>query len=423
LKQARAEMSANLRAWWREPTRGQWLSFSGAWCGWVLDAFDFTIFFLAMPKIEREFGVSSMATSASLALTLTARLVGGWLAGIAADRWGRKWPLVISILWFAICDGLVAFAPSFGAILVLRTLFGLGMGAEWTAGTTLAMENWPKRSRGIESGILQGSWAIGYLLASQIWPRVFETWGWRAMFLIAASPAVLCLFIRYGVPESEEWSKARAEKKSERTAPAPIARGDLLRAVWGTFAMALGLGVYYALTGLYPTMLEKELSLGASDIGGLVALFNVGMLVGSVATGFLAYRRGTSIAILVPASLAVLVIPLYVGFAPGLLGVGAFLGGMCGVGFCGVVPLLLTSLFSAEHRGKLVGIVYHAGAALAAYVPLAIATLARGASTTLSRSMCVVAVLFEIALVVLVVVRLRSANPDAAVQQTSEVQS
>src|SRR5688500_3856434 len=136
-------------SWWREPTRGQWCTFLAAWFGWVLDAFDFTIFILVMPDIAREFGVSATATTASITLTLLVRLLGGFAAGAAADRWGRKLPLMLSVVWFAVCDGAVFFAPSFAWLLVLRTLFGFGMGAEWTAGATLAMENWPERSRGI----------------------------------------------------------------------------------------------------------------------------------------------------------------------------------------------------------------------------------------------------------------------------------
>src|SRR5579883_3057026 len=179
------------QAWWREPTRAQWLSFSAAWLGWVLDAFDFTVFMLVMDDVSRDMGVRYVATTASLALTLLARLVGGFAAGAIADRWGRRLPLMLAIVWFALCDGAVAFAPSFAWILVLRTLFGFGMGAEWTAGTTLAMEHWPARSRGIASGILQGSWAIGYLAAALASAVVVPHWGWRGLFLCAAAPALL----------------------------------------------------------------------------------------------------------------------------------------------------------------------------------------------------------------------------------------
>src|SRR3954465_610549 len=123
------ETPPNDTAGWPEVSRAQWISFLAAWLGWVLDAFDFTIFLLAMPLIAKEFGVAHVSTTSSIALTLLARLFGGWIAGAAADRWGRKLPLMVSILWFSLCDGAIAFAPSFAAILGLRTLFGLGMGA------------------------------------------------------------------------------------------------------------------------------------------------------------------------------------------------------------------------------------------------------------------------------------------------------
>ena len=92
----------------REPTRQQYFAYFAAWSGWVLDAFDFTIFLLVMPQIAKEYGVAHVATAGSIALTLLARLIGGWLAGAAADRWGRKLPLLISVIWFALCDGAVA---------------------------------------------------------------------------------------------------------------------------------------------------------------------------------------------------------------------------------------------------------------------------------------------------------------------------
>src|SRR5215831_3207757 len=112
-----ARMRNETMPWWREPTRAQRCSLAAAWVGWVLDAFDFTIFLLVMPAIAREFGVSRTAAAGSITLTLLCRLLGGAAAGWAADRWGRKLPLMISLLWFAVCDGAVAFAPSFKWIL------------------------------------------------------------------------------------------------------------------------------------------------------------------------------------------------------------------------------------------------------------------------------------------------------------------
>jgi len=409
--------------WWKEPTRAHWCAFGAAWAGWVLDAFDFTIFMLVMPNISRDFHVQVVATAGSITLTLFARLAGGFLAGAAADRWGRKLPLMVSIVWFAMCDGAVALAPSFAWILVLRTLFGLGMGAEWTSGTTLAMENWPARSRGIASGVLQGSWAVGYLLAAAVSAVVLPLGGWRALFVCAALPALLVIPIRLGIDESGAWASERRTRPSRRPHFDLRSLGKL---AWATGAMGLGFGAYYGLTALYPTVLRTELGADAGQVARLVALFNVGMLVGSVVCGMLAARRGVALAIVLPALLSVPVMPLYVGAIPALLSVGAFAGGALGAGFCGVVPMFLTGMFPADVRARNVGIVYHAGAALAALVPTATAALAAWAHLSLAVSLAVVAGGCEVALAVVVLAGRRhshvvaaSAAPDLAVLEAA----
>jgi SHS family lactate transporter-like MFS transporter len=170
--------------------------------------------------------------------------------------------------------------------------------------------------------------------------------------------------------------------------------------------MGLGFGAYYGLAALYPTLLSTELGADTRTIAWLVGLFNVGMLIGSVGCGMLAARRGVAIAIVLPALGSLLAIPLYVGAVPGLLGVGAFLGGALGVGFCGVVPMLLTGMFEADVRARYVGIVYHVGAALAALVPPATAAFATYAHVHMSLAIGVIAGACEIGLA-LVVLRSR----------------
>ncbi|MBL8955532.1 MAG: MFS transporter [Myxococcaceae bacterium] len=376
--------------WWREPTKGQWATFAAAWFGWVMDAFDFTVFLLVMPQIAKEFGVSQTATAAIIAPTLLMRLVGGVAAGWAADKWGRKLPLMISVVWFATCNGIMAFAPSFGWILVLRTLFGFGMGAEWTSGATLAMENWPVRSRGIASGILQGSWAIGFLLAGIAFGAIVPTWGWRGLFIVAAAPAILAFPIRFFVPESEEWKAGKAKAEAQKPLSwGAIAKmpGVVKRLAWGSVAMAAGFGGYYALVGNYSPLVQNALGGTIADVTRGTTLFNIGMLIGAVICGAIATRVGVVVAVAVPAALMAVLAPLYVGWQPDLLMVGAFLAGMLGGGYSGVTPLLLTNLFSSAIRARCVGIVYHLGAVPAAFVPMAIAWAAESKLASLPVAM------------------------------------
>ena len=292
--------AAAVAPWWKEPGRGQWLTFLAAWVGWVMDAFDFTIYLLVMPEMAKEFGVGVTALAGSITLTLLLRLLGGVAAGAVADRWGRKLPLMISVVWLAVCDGAVALAPGFTTVLVLRTLFGFGMGAEWTSGATLAMENWPERSRGIASGILHGGWAVGYLLAAVVSGVVVPVWGWRALFVIAALPALLALPIRYLVPESFDRQKVLAERR-EQAARGLGGAGLMTRLVWGSLVMAFNFGGYYGLTSLYPVLLKTELGMTARGVSGLVTLVNVGMLLGTALCGLLASRLGVARAVAIAA--------------------------------------------------------------------------------------------------------------------------
>src|SRR5579871_1181271 len=131
--------------WWKEPTKDQWMAWTAAWLGWTLDAFDFTIFLLIIPPIAEAFNVSLLLVSWLFTITLWLRLVGAVGSGWLADRIGRKAPLMISILWYSICNLFAGLSPSFLLLFVFRALLGIGMGAEWPAGAALAMESWPTR--------------------------------------------------------------------------------------------------------------------------------------------------------------------------------------------------------------------------------------------------------------------------------------
>jgi SHS family lactate transporter-like MFS transporter len=376
--------------WWKEPTRAQWAAFAAAWSGWVLDAFDFVIFGLVAAELMKEFGVGLTALGGSITLTLLVRLAGGFVAGWMADRWGRKLPLMLSLLWFAMFDAAIYFAPTFTWVLVLRTLFGFGMGAEWTAGTALAMENWPARSRKIASGLLQAGWPVGFFLAATAYVAVVPVWGWRALFLVAAVPAILVIPIRFMVPDE-------ISRPADQADPAKgVSFADLMvpevrrMLILGTLVMALGFIVYYALTAHYMAMLRIEHLLSPGDAAFDVKIFQLGMLTGVIGAGWFANRFGVVNALTVPALLMVPALPLYVGAIPAALPLGAFLGGMLGVGYSGVTPVLTTSLFPGHVRARAIGFVYHAGALLAAFVPTLIGELSK-TSLELSGAITVVA--------------------------------
>src|SRR6476661_6099545 len=215
--------------WWKEPTKDQWYAYCAAWMGWTLDAFDFTVFLLIMAPIAQEFGVPLIDVTAVFSVTLVMRLAGATASGWLADRMGRRAPLMISILWYSVCNLLAGLSPTFTFLFVTRALLGIGMGAEWPAGAALAMESWPARSRGLMSGVLQGSWGLRYALSAAAYGFLYEPfeamgagYGWRGLLILGVLPALVCFWIRAYVKEPEVWAenkRIQAATKKHVTLP------------------------------------------------------------------------------------------------------------------------------------------------------------------------------------------------------------
>src|SRR5437773_4239864 len=198
-------------AWYRDVTRDQWMAFVASYFGWVLDGFDFTILTFLLVDVQRSFAVNATLAGLLGQITLMFRLVGGIGAGTAADRWGRKGPLMFSILWYSMFAFLSGFSTSYGMLFTCRALFGIGMGGEWAAGMPLTLEHWPAHLRGIASGMLQSGYSCGFVLSSFAFRYIYPLFsanpnlGWRVMFWIGILPALLLLWIRTGVRESPVW--------------------------------------------------------------------------------------------------------------------------------------------------------------------------------------------------------------------------
>ena len=161
------------RPWYRQVNADQWKAFWAAYLGWMLDGFDFTIIVLLFSDIQRSFGVNNAMAGAMVTATLLFRVVGGAAAGTAADRWGRKPALILSILWYSCFAFLSGFSTSYGMLVACRALFGIGMGGVWAAGMPLALEHWPAHLRGLASGLLQGGYAMGYILSALVYAFVY----------------------------------------------------------------------------------------------------------------------------------------------------------------------------------------------------------------------------------------------------------
>jgi len=374
-------------------------AFSAAFFGWMLDGFDFTILTFVLADIQRSFTVDNAFAGALGTVTLMFRLIGGAAAGTAADRWGRKRPLMLSIIWFSLFTVLSGFSTSYAVLFACRALFGIGMGGEWAAGMPLALEHLPDRLRGAAAGILQGAWAWGYVLSALVFQTLYPVLqgemaeAWRAMFWIGAIPAMLVLWIRSKVTESPVWLETHAAGRTSRGAAS--ARVSLARIfdrdlIGTTIHCSLLAGFfmvsYYSVTYWYARLLQLR---GLNTLPFVIAL-NVGGIIGSAFWGGLSQGRlGRRGAVTCAAAIGVVVSPLYLMSADtGIMLIGAVLVGFGAHGMWGAFPSYITERFPSEVRGAGAGFCYHAGALAGSFTSYAIGHMV-DAGWTLSSAMTV----------------------------------
>lgn len=393
--------------WWREPTKDQWYAYIAAWLGWTLDAFDFTIFLVIMLAISQEFGVPLTAVAAVFTVTLWLRLLGATAAGWMADRMGRKAPLMISILWYSACNFIAGFSPNFAFLFFFRALLGIGMGAEWPAGAALAMESWPPRSRGFMSGLLQGSWGIGFALSALCygylygkwnplygwWPMAGPTIGWREMLWIGVLPALVCVWIRFYVKEPEVWAEnKRLQSESGKEVHLPLFAifkpGLLWNTITGCVWMAAAFCTYYSIWALFSTYLQKELGWTPQQVATPLFWANIVVVIGSSLWGIVADRWGRRWAIILPAFIAILITPLYLRTQdPTWIVFGFIVQGLFGGSMYGQNPSYLSERFPTEVRATASGFVYHQGAIFGGLVAPALTYMAETYKTGLAYPM------------------------------------
>src|SRR3989475_5269463 len=185
--------------------RDQRNTFVACFLGWALDAFDFFLLTFVIVPMAHDFGTSVADLTYAIAITLAMRPVGAFIFGLLGDRFGRRIPLMIDIIFYSMMELLTAFSPNFSVLLIFRALYGIGMGGEWGLGASLAMETLPIEARGLFSGILQQGYAFGYLLAAVGYWMGFPFFGWRGLFVAGALPAVLVPYLRGALAQSPRW--------------------------------------------------------------------------------------------------------------------------------------------------------------------------------------------------------------------------
>ena len=331
--------------------------------GWTLDAFDFFVVIFLFDTLAHQFGVTKKDIVLTTWATLAMRPFGALLFGLLADRYGRRVPLMANVIYFSVIELLCGFAPNFTTFLILRAMFGIGMGGEWGVGASLAMEAAPKRLRGVLSGLLQSGYPIGNLLAALAAKTILPHWGWRPVFWVGALPALLALYIRTKVPESAAWKENRVETT-----------GQVLKTVgrdWKLFLYLVVLMTFmmflsHGTQDLYPDFLKEVHKVSDSVRANIVIIANLGAVAGAVIFGQLSQMAGRRKGMLAALLLALCVIPLWAyGSGLPMLVLGAFLMQAGVQGAWGVIPIHLNELSAAATRGLMPGLAYQLGILIA----------------------------------------------------------
>ncbi len=344
----------------------QWHAVTASFLGWTLDAFDFFVVVFLVETLAAHFQVTKNAIVWTMTATLAMRPVGAIVFGLLADRYGRRKPLMANVVFFSVVELLCGFAPNYTVFLILRTIYGIGMGGEWGVGASLAMESAPAKWRGILSGIVQSGYSIGYLLAAVAARFILPTLGWRAMFWVGGAPALLAFYIRFRVRESEAWKEHRAPTV-----------GAIVRTAsshWKIFLylvllMTLMMFLSHGTQDLYPDFLKSARGFDPKVVAYLVILFNLGAVLGAITFGHLSESLGRRRSMILALLLSLAMIPAWTfGGSLLALGIGAFVMQAGVQGAWGIIPAHLNELSPDSVRGLMPGFAYQLGILIAAPV-------------------------------------------------------
>lgn len=326
--------------------------------GWVLDAFDFFVVIFLVDTLALKFSVDKSAIVWTITAALAMRPVGALIFGSLADRFGRRRPLMLVVAYFSSITVLCGFAPNYATFLLLRALYGIGMGGYWGIGASLTMESAPIEKRGFVSGLMQGGYPFGYLLAAGAVLVVVPTLGWRALFFVGVIPALVTLYLASQSPEPEAWKRHRL--------PSVFAIFKVLLRHWKGFSyLLLVMSVMSCLShgtqDLYPDFLKSK-QFSSSVVSYMAMFYNVGAILGAVFFGHMSQRLGRRRSIIYAISLSLLSIPAWAfGHSLSTLVAGSFLMQTGVQGAFGVIPAHLNELSPDALRGLFPGFVYQLG--------------------------------------------------------------
>ena len=370
--------------------------------GWTLDAFDFFVLTFVIQDVATAFGKTRPDIALTVSLALITRPVGAVIFGLMADRYGRRLPLMLNVIFYASVSVLSGLAPNYTAFMILRLLFGIGMGGEWGVGASLALESASPRLRGLLSGLLQEGYALGNLLAAVVFRTVYPFFnahypgnGWRVMFFVGGLPALLSLFIRSRVKESEAWAEHRTDWTTYRRSIFQHWR----RFLYLVLLMTMMNFISHGTQDMYPTLL-KNFGFIPTQVADITVLSAIGAIIGGLVFGYYSDRGGRRRAMMTAMLCALVMIPFWLaGQSTARILIGVFLMQFFVQGAWGVIPAHINELSPGHLRGFFPGFAYQLGVLCASSIPFLEARLGEAFTYTQAMGGLVTAVLIGGALV------------------------
>lgn len=405
-------MAPSLAFPFTQVTSAQRRTLLAAALGWMLDAFDAMLYALVLAHVMRDLGMTKGMAGLLNSLTLLASGIGGVAFGFIADRLGRKRALMLSILTYSVCSFASGLATSVLMLAVFRFILGLGMGGEWNTGATLVAETWPAELRAKAISIVQSSWAIGYALAALAVGIVLHYADWRMAFFIGVLPALLVLWIRRGVPESEMWKERnRTDAVSHiGSAARQLEPGfaDLFRPPYLKPTVALlfmnffGMFAWWGLFTWIPPYLSLPVEQGGRGFGImgtttlLVVLNLVGMFPGYASFGWVADYLGRRKSFILYTFMAAVIVPIYASARASwaLMGLGTLLA-FFGTGFFSGSGIIASEIFPTGVRARALGLTYNGARTLSSIAPFVIGRVGQAKGLSWAFYLCGVSFLLS----------------------------
>jgi MFS family permease len=315
--------SANV-PWYRTLNRKQWNTLVASNLGWLFDGFENYALILTVGVALKQLLDPSQQDQLPffagiiIGTTLLGWGIGGLLGGVLADYIGRKRMMIAAILAYSVTTGLSAASWDWWSFALFRFLVGMAVGSEWATGSSMIAELWPDRARGKGAGLMQCGLGIGFFIAAFAWLFIapLGPQSWRYMYLLGVLPALLTLWIRRSIPESELWEQANARReaaqerkaKGERLSPSeqhltkftladlfedPSVRGRTIIVFIMSLATTVG---FWSISSWVPPFIG-----GVATAGGLQAAqwasyagmaYTAGSVTGYIGFGFLADALG-----------------------------------------------------------------------------------------------------------------------------------